>query len=459
MFQSGLLRRLEPAFLVLMPLLDVLLFVLGCRLAIMSSERFLTGVPVHYDVAIFVTALVLPAWFGRVGLYRRWRGQGVLEELRKIIAAWCAFVALLALAALLTKTGALYSRVWIAHSFVWVLLLLLVVRLVIRASANYVRARGFNCRYVVLLGEAGRCERVRQQVSLASWAGLDVVSVVEMAEDEELAVQRLQGLLSDRQIDQLWLALDVGQVELVNRIQQVAAKYPLKVVWVPDLAGVQMLKYAVNEVAGLTVVTLQGNPLSFSGAVVKAIEDRVLALVILLLMAIPMILIATAIKISSKGPVLFAQVRHGVSGKPITVYKFRTMVVHDEQGVITSASQNDSRITPLGSFLRKTSLDELPQFFNVLQGNMSIVGPRPHSVTQEGLFTDYYHLYPMRHKIKPGITGWAQVNGLRGEVDSAEKLRQRVEHDIYYLENWSLWLDVRIIIRTAIGGWVGPNAY
>ncbi len=166
------------------------------------------------------------------------------------------------------------------------------------------------------------------------------------------------------------------------------------------------------------------------------------------------------VKFSSPGPVLFRQKRQGWDGRHFTVYKFRSMVVHREgSGQLTQASKGDARVTPLGAFLRRTSLDELPQFFNVLQGTMSIVGPRPHAIEHNEQYKDLVDDYMLRHKVKPGITGWAQINGWRGETDTIEKMRKRVEYDLYYIENWSLWFDLRIILLTVFKGFIDRNAY
>jgi putative colanic acid biosynthesis UDP-glucose lipid carrier transferase len=173
-----------------------------------------------------------------------------------------------------------------------------------------------------------------------------------------------------------------------------------------------------------------------------------------------MLIVAMAIKMSSRGPVLFVQNRHGWNGEVVKVYKFRTMVTHQPVGlVLAQATKNDQRVTPLGRFLRATSLDELPQLINVLQGRMSLVGPRPHAVQHNEAYRELIPSYMLRHKVKPGITGWAQIKGLRGETDTLDKMAARVKADLDYIENWSIWLDVRILAITAIKGFVHKNAY
>ena len=173
-----------------------------------------------------------------------------------------------------------------------------------------------------------------------------------------------------------------------------------------------------------------------------------------------MLVIGIAIKLTSRGPIMFRQQRYGWNGEVIWVYKFRSMVVHREADFqVSQASKNDKRVTPLGAFLRRTSLDELPQFINVLQGRMSIVGPRPHAVVHNEYYKDLVPGYMLRHKVKPGITGWAQISGFRGETDTIEKMEKRVACDLYYIENLSVWLDLKIIVLTVFKGFVHKNAF
>jgi len=195
-------------------------------------------------------------------------------------------------------------------------------------------------------------------------------------------------------------------------------------------------------------------------ALLKSAFDKVFAAVALLLLSPLICIIALAIKLDSPGPVFFRQHRHGWDGKIIEVLKFRTMsqsVSPMDTG--RQAVKNDPRVTSLGRWLRRSSLDELPQFYNVLRGNMSVVGPRPHPVALNENFTHQIDAYMQRHRVKPGITGWAQVHGLRGETETLDKMRKRVEYDLYYIENWSLWLDIKIILQTVVAGWAGKNAY
>jgi putative colanic acid biosynthesis UDP-glucose lipid carrier transferase len=216
----------------------------------------------------------------------------------------------------------------------------------------------------------------------------------------------------------------------------------------------------LSSVKGIPVVSVFDTPLnsSLDGAI-KRLEDLLLCAIILPLIAIPMLIIAIAIKITSPGPVIFKQMRYGVKGEQIEVWKFRSMSVCENGDSIKQATANDSRVTPLGGFLRRTSLDELPQFLNVLSGTMSVVGPRPHAVAHNEYYRKQIQGYMLRHKMKPGITGLAQISGCRGETETIDKMERRIHHDLEYIRQWSVVLDLKIVILTVFKGFVGQQAY
>jgi putative colanic acid biosysnthesis UDP-glucose lipid carrier transferase len=228
---------------------------------------------------------------------------------------------------------------------------------------------------------------------------------------------------------------------------------------VPDTMSMQILSNKFINFLGLPAVELNQPVSGGVGGIAKDLFDKVFAIVALILLVPLFIVIACCIRFSSPGPIFFKQPRLGLNGKKFNVYKFRTMKLHEENGVVRQATQNDPRITPIGGFLRRTSLDELPQFFNVLLGDMSVVGPRPHALQHNDLYKDKLEMYMLRHRVKPGITGWAQIHGYRGETDTVDKMAKRVQFDLHYIQNWSLWMDVKIIVWTAFKGWTGNNAY
>jgi putative colanic acid biosynthesis UDP-glucose lipid carrier transferase len=239
----------------------------------------------------------------------------------------------------------------------------------------------------------------------------------------------------------------------------VLADTTVTVYLVADFLYYSLLRAQWSQVGNIPVVSVHDSP--FQGVVgwVKRLEDLVLGSVIVLLTAIPMICIAVAIKFSSPGPVFFRQWRYGLCGKKIRILKFRTMKVCEDGPSVVQASRNDARVTTVGRFLRRTSLDEFPQFLQVLTGELSLVGPRPHAVAHNEQYRSLIHGYMLRHMVKPGITGWAQVNGWRGETAELEKMELRVQHDLEYIRNWNLLLDLKIIFLTIFGAKKGRNAY
>ena len=220
------------------------------------------------------------------------------------------------------------------------------------------------------------------------------------------------------------------------------------VYFVPDIFMADLIQARVDHVNGIPVVAVCETPFYGVNGLIKRVSDLILASAIVLLISPLLLLVAAGVKLASPGPVIFKQRRYGLDGQEIVVYKFRSMSVQEDGGVVTQARRGDQRITPLGVILRATSLDELPQFINVLQGRMSIVGPRPHAVAHNEQYRKLIKGYMVRHKVKPGITGWAQVNGFRGETETLEKMERRIEFDLAYLRNWSLSLDLNIMLRT-----------
>ena len=257
--------------------------------------------------------------------------------------------------------------------------------------------------------------------------------------------------VQEQHINIVLITLPMAAQSRIKYILDMLEDTTVSVYYAPDLFLFNLIQAHFVEIGGAPVLALRETPFTSVDALNKRISDLVFATLILILITPLMLLIALGVKITSpRGPILFRQRRYGLDGKPIMVYKFRTMRVCEDSTEIRQATRNDARITPFGRFLRRSSLDELPQFLNVLQGSMSIVGPRPHAVAHNELYRKLIQGYMMRHKVKPGITGWAQVNGFRGETEMLEKMQQRVCYDVDYMRNWSLGFDLRIILRTLV---------
>jgi len=384
--------------------------------------------------------------------------------------AWFTVVLLMIVILFGLKVSSEYSRIWLGWWMLFGVLFSLIFRMCVYGFLQYQRLQGRNFRRVIIVGAGDLGRKLISQTVDSPWTGFKIDALFddnEQLHGTSINGYKIQGGLAEveafvdrNHIDEIWIALPLRAEERVKELLYALRHHTVNIKLIPDIFGFSLLNHSMTEIAGLPAVNLSDTPMGGGNQLVKALEDRILALLIIPLIIPLIVLIAIAIKVTSPGPILFKQKRHGWDGRVINVYKFRTMKVHDEEvGRITQASKEDSRVTPLGAFLRSCSLDELPQFYNVLQGRMSIVGPRPHAVEHNELYKEQVNQYMLRHMVKPGITGWAQINGYRGETDTLDKMKKRVEYDLFYIENWSLWFDLKIIFLTAFKGFVHKNVH
>jgi putative colanic acid biosysnthesis UDP-glucose lipid carrier transferase len=282
----------------------------------------------------------------------------------------------------------------------------------------------------------------------------------DLAAEENLgSLEQLADYARANRVDVIYIALPMASQPRILRLLEDLRDTTASIYFVPDIFVSDLIQARVDSIGGLPVVAVCETPFHALNGLVKYASDFLLASVILICISPLMIAIALGVKLSSPGPVLFKQRRYGVDGRKIVVYKFRSMTVAEDGDIVKQATRNDSRVTKFGAFLRASSLDELPQFINVLQGRMSVVGPRPHAIAHNELYRKLIRGYMIRHKVKPGITGLAQVHGFRGETDTVEKMKARVEYDLEYLRNWSLLLDLQIVLKTAVVVLRRSNAY
>lgn len=410
----------------------------------------------------FLTLVILPA----TGAYQSWRGRDHSLDGSNALPGLAAVFITLMLIATLTKTTAEFSRLWMGY---WALLAAGLAFLGRAAIARGLGLWSLAAPRILIIGSDRLAMQTAERLRTHYGSRDVVVGMVHLGQEPPpeappaplLSSQdELDELLSagTDELDEIWIAsshLPAQEREaLIAKLQATC----LTVRYVPDLFLLNLLAHVPAEVAGITVVELNASPLSGTNALLKSALDRLGAALLLLLLAPFLLLVALAIRLDSPGPVLFRQRRHGGRGNIIEVFKFRTMQHAPEAGY-RQATRDDPRVTRLGRLLRRTSIDELPQLLNVLRGDMSLVGPRPHPIELNLAFSGKIEAYMQRHRVKPGITGWAQVHGYRGETDTLEKMARRVEYDLYYIENWSLWLDLRILLMTAFGAWTGRNAY
>jgi putative colanic acid biosynthesis UDP-glucose lipid carrier transferase len=376
-----------------------------------------------------------------------------------IFSSWVVLLAILALCAYATRSFHFFENdvllAWAAITPVLQWLATWLGRTVVRRMATRPESR----RTAVVVGASALGVKVARALQAGdTTAGVEFVGFFDDRNDERIDAEAKAGVLgtlsqvaaytNEKGIREVYITLPLGSqpriVELLEELQSTTAS----LFFVPDVFGISIIQGRLQDMNGVPVVGICETPFTGTNELFKRMSDLVIGSIIVVLISPLLLAIAIGVKLSSPGPVLFKQRRNGLDGHEIIVYKFRSMRTLDDGPVVRQATRNDPRVTPFGAFLRRTSLDELPQFFNVLQGTMSIVGPRPHAVTHNKEYRQIIKAYMVRHKVKPGITGWAQVNGHRGETDTVEKMRARVEYDLQYLRNWSLGLDLKIIVAT-----------
>lgn len=469
MLPKGLLKEYSRALSMIMRIMDMLVLLVTGLLTYFIRFHFIVPSSL-YLLALFTVTFAAPIVFSFFNIYVSVRGKGLTSYFITLFQAMCVLALLSAGFAFFTKTGILFSRLWFTSWMVIACLSLILFRCLILISLRFMRTRGLNERRVVILGAGILGTRLAETVQQALWTGFRIVCFLDdHATHKPRVIQtipvmqtpnHLAQYLTTEGIDEIWLALPLRAEARVKEILYELRHHTINTCFVLDIFGLDLLNHSIADIAGFPVLNIRSTPMMGWNRVMKAIEDRIFALLFLMLISPIFMLIALGIKCSSRGSVLFKQYRHGWDGRIIKVYKFRTMKAHEEdEAWVRQAKLDDERITAFGKFLRRTSLDELPQLINVLQGRMSIVGPRPHAVAHNEFYKDAIHIYMQRHRVKPGITGWAQVNGWRGETDTLDKMQKRVEFDLFYINNWSLTFDLKIIFLTLLRGFVGKNAY
>jgi putative colanic acid biosynthesis UDP-glucose lipid carrier transferase len=472
---KGLIRPYTSQFSLLSRVLDCL-----CILLSLAAIRLIDGAALGSDP--WVPGLLACVLFfinaDFTELYRSWRIESVAKELQQVGTCWLfSFSPVLLGGLMLGEPTALFE--WPAFMY-WFTLGLLTLgswRLVLRVALRAARRNGFNTRAVGIAGSGSLAQMVHDKLTNATWSGyvfrgyfddrfVNEAYEVERRKDTREAIARTSGdfdelvtLAEQGQIDCVYIAMPMYAEKRIAQLADRLSNSAISVYVVPDVFVFDLLHSHTFDIGGLPAISLVGEPHGGLRGVLKRLEDLIGASLILTLISPFMIGIALAVKFTSPGPVIFKQTRYGIDGKPIEVWKFRSMTVMENGDDFVQATRGDRRLTKIGGFLRRTSLDELPQFINVLQGRMSIVGPRPHAVAHNEEFRAKLPRYMRRHRIKPGITGWAQVNGWRGETDTIDKMEKRLEHDLHYINNWSVWWDIKIIARTVLSGFSGRNAF
>ena len=426
-----------------------------------------------FSLAALLAALLFFLLSEVTGLYRPWRGETFKRQFFQILGVWAGTVFMLLLLAYAFKTSGYYSRVAIGTWLVGTPFLLSGWRVLGRSIFVRLACQESLKRNALVWGSGDLADELAQTIGRSPWLGLRLTEYINDTNGDcpplglkkhqwsggQDVIDRLERLARRGAFDILYVALPATDRVRISELLDRLADTTVTVYMVPDYFTASLYNGKWSNLEGIPIISVYDTPFWGVDGWIKRTKDVVLSSLFLLVSAIPMLLISAAIKLTSTGPIFFKQRRYGMNGQEIGVLKFRTMRVCEDGATVPQALRNDPPVTPLGAFLRRTSLDELPQFINVLKGDMSIVGPRPHAVAHNELYRLQVKGYMLRHKVRPGITGWAQINGWRGETDTLDKMKMRVEHDLWYIRNWSLWLDLKIIFLTTIRAFYGATAY
>ncbi|HEY5897286.1 MAG TPA: undecaprenyl-phosphate glucose phosphotransferase [Burkholderiales bacterium] len=387
------------------------------------------------------------------------------ELMLDIVTGWMAIVALLMLLGWASRTLPFFDqRVLLAWAMATPAALFAAHRLVPRILPRLLAAEGLQ-KNAVIAGANDLGRRLAENLRASPMHGVRLMGYFDDRDASRISEKVLGSLgalpdyVRSHNIEAIYIALPMASQPRILKLLEELRDTTASIYFVPDIFVFDLIQARVDTIGDLPVVAVCETPFYGFNGLVKRVSDYVLASLALLVLAPVMIAIAIGVKLSSPGPILFKQRRYGVDGRKIMVYKFRSMTVAEDGDVVKQATRNDSRVTKLGAFLRRTSLDELPQFINVLQGRMSVIGPRPHAVAHNELYRKLIRGYMIRHKVRPGITGFAQVNGYRGETETVEKMKARIEYDLAYLRNWSLLLDLQILLKTVVVVLKKQNAY
>jgi len=463
---SGAQKRIgfgsvEPALLAVLKQLEPLVAAMTLALSALCFRVPFT--PAIGAVAV-LTFVISGRVFARSHRDEELNGKPLTTILGRIILEWLAVIAVLLLAAFAFKVTAQFSRLMMVTWFAATPMALYAAHVARLRVRWMVSNSDLAPSYLIIGANSVGFELFRRLPPKGFLGFFDFRSADRLPDTIDPAY--LVGHCKDvaefartHGVTSIYIALPLSNVPRIGEMVRELRDTTASIYFVPDVFAFDLVQGRLVEINGMPAISVCDTPFHGMDAVLKRVTDVVLASLALLALAPVMILLAIAVKLTSAGPVLFRQRRYGLHGEEIMVYKFRSMTVCEDGAVVNQATREDRRVTPLGRILRSTSLDELPQLLNVLEGKMSVVGPRPHAVAHNELYRKLINGYMIRHKVRPGITGLAQVNGLRGETETVEKMRERVRFDLEYLSHWSPWLDVKIIFKTL---WViarDQNAY
>ena len=407
-----------------------------------------------YRVLMILTVLGSVPIYSAMQVYHK--RHGLLVGLSRLLAGWMILLGVLISIAFITQTSAIFSRqviiVWVIAGYLLQAASFIPLHCLTRMHSRKLR----NERRSIIIGTCPTAHELARKLSQPNRAR--VLGFVATADHSGPApsilpllgsVDDIREIIDRMEIRRVYMVLPMAQAAIIEALYIDLLDVNVDVVWIPDFSSMVLLNQSISEIERMPAFYLNESLISShpGSLFCKDLFERSLAGVAILVLSPLLLAVAIAVKLTSRGPVLYKQNRHGCDGEVIKVWKFRSMRVHRDDEV-RQATRDDDRVTPLGRFLRRTSIDELPQLFNVLFGAMALVGPRPHAVTHNIYYTGKVRAYMARHRLKPGITGLAQITGHRGETETLEKMQQRVAQDLNYINQWSLWLDIKILMKT-----------
>jgi putative colanic acid biosysnthesis UDP-glucose lipid carrier transferase len=468
--RKGLVNLLQPIF-------DGLAIVAAAWFFAILNVGYLTQ---DYIILMLVMLGLVSVIYDRYAIYRT--SSNFSTKMFNLFNAWTISFLALFLLGFLTKQSHVYSRAFILELYVFGFLAQATIHMALRAFTKQLNKHSHVADNVIIVGQGQLANYLEHKITANPWLNQHVIGNVSI-EEEELTLSRTQqkselneyatsrtiqlgkvaelpSLIDTHGITTIYIVTPLESSKVLEELYFVLLDKHVSIHWIPDIFSLRLINHSVREIAGIPVLTLSETPLTGFSKLGKSIEDVTLSVLILLLLSPVLIAVAVAIKLDSPGPVFFRQKRAGWNGKTFSIWKFRSMYMQQpgDKDILKQAEKNDPRVTKVGAFIRKTSLDELPQLFNVLTGDMSLVGPRPHAVQHDEEYSEDIDDYYARHNIKPGITGLAQVRGYRGETKELDQMTKRIESDIEYINNWSIWLDLSILIRTT-KAFTGKSAY
>mgnify|MGYP002777702701 CR=1 FL=1 len=463
-FNSHILLKKNTSILHLIQ--QVIHPVLAISLLFILSQIFEVYFSEAYFILAIISCLLILLIYQVTGLYDGFFSTKRNPKFLNFLSSWSLVIAVLSLTGYLTKTGTYFSRSLLITWAVLVPVVQYSFYFYLVSRQKRMHMLGYSTRTAVIAGLTKGGLNLAKQIKNSPFLGIQLLGFFVESNSTSVLEGKVLGSLADlpayvrdRQIDIVYIAVSQQSEATIQQLIEDLQDTTACVYFIPNLLLFNLMQATVYEMNGIPMIAVWEIPFSDLQHTLKRILDCCLASFALIILSPLLLLIAIGVKLSSPGPILFKQRRYGFNSQDIVVYKFRTMTVMENGDVVQQARRDDPRITPFGAFLRKTSLDELPQLINVLQGRMSIVGPRPHAVAHNEYYRKLIRGYMLRHKVKPGITGLAQVNGFRGETDTLDKMKKRIEYDLHYLKHWSLALDLQIIFKTALVFLGQRNAY